>query len=151
MINDLLVYAYKKELDILRDMSAGVGAHTDEEFFRVIKNLVHSLLDCEERFRNQINDLNDKELFQAFRFVNNQLKHDNGFISLLHREDGGTFPLKVDGTGRFYHYTWNESKKLGKNFRYKEQKKAYEKILKGKAIIYTFEKVDMIIHKYIGE
>ena len=46
MERDLLIYAYEKELDILRDMSAGVGAYTEEEFFRVIKNTVHSLLDC---------------------------------------------------------------------------------------------------------
>lgn len=148
MERDLLIYAYEKELDILRDMSAGVGAYTEEEFFRVIKNTVHSLLDCVERIQQSITS-QDKEMLKAYKFVNNCLKHDNGFNSLLYQAEGGTWPAKADGTARFYHYNWANAKEIGQKCHHKDQMDAYVKYLQDEPIIYKFEEVDKLFHNYI--
>ena len=148
MERDLLIYAYEKELDILREMSTGVGAYSEEEFFRVIKNTVHSLLDCVDRKKQSIT-IQDEEKLKAYRFVNNCLKHDNGFKGLLYHAEGGTWPLKVDGTARFYHYNWAKAEKIGVTCRYKDQMNAYKKYLQDKPIIYKFEEVDKLFQNYI--
>lgn len=147
--NHLLLYAYEKEFEILEDMSSGISRYRYEELFRVTKNLVHSLIDCQERIINDIKDKNHKSYFSAFRFVNNKLKHEKKLIDISEKADGITFPSKLDGSARSYHYVWSKNEKLGNSDKYKYQREAYKKILEMKPIIYTFRDIDAILKEYI--
>lgn len=142
--NNLVKYAFEENMNILAEACQGPGAFSDEEFFRLTANTLHSAMDCIER----IDCKEQSDWILGFKYANNALKHRSDLIEIQMKANGAILPQKLDGTGRFYHYAWTDSENLGKP-RYAEQKYAYERTLMGKSVIATFAKIKDIINESI--
>lgn len=63
-----------------------------EELFHSIVSAVHFIADYEERVRSQLTR-EDAEIFKAFLYINNQLKHDVSLEMFYYDVAGSMFPM----------------------------------------------------------
>ena len=139
-MKDFLRYTYDKNLAILDDASSGLGAVSIEEIYRLTYNTLHSAVDNLDRLDKTLLSQEEIGVIDGIRYANNGLKHRKDMICIQEKRDGATFPQKVDGTGRFFHYVWSDVSKLGSSpDKMNKQKEQYMSFIQGESVVYVFE------------
>lgn len=145
---DMLLYGFEKAYSKLEEMSMSLGKYNENDAFYIIGTSIHWAIDCYERIEKaEILNEEDKSRVSALRFANNCLKHNVSFFDFQRKAEGATFPQSLDGSGRFWNYEWKDLNDINDS-RYQNQKNNYDKILKGKSILYTFREDLKIIKEY---
>lgn len=115
----------------------GHAASKIDEIEAYLVATIHALMDYADRF------LQDDESILACRYVNNTIKHADGFVT--HKEVTGgfsfpiTFPLEIEEIK----IVWKRCAEL--ECRYKNQKNAYQNCFAGKPLVETLQPIaDMI-------
>lgn len=117
-----------------------------EELFHSIVSAVHFIADYEERVRAQLSP-EDAEVFKAFLYVNNQLKHDINLEMFYYDVAGSMFPIFFPMRFGEPGVNWRDFPNNGnKNARGKREH--YEKHLMNKDIEATLISIKQIIAKY---
>lgn len=146
-MKDYILYSLKSEYLKTEEMCSGIGSYSEEQVFNQVGNLLHWLLDYADRV--DFNNLNkqQRQVLKGIRFINNCLKHNTEIIDFKQKLNGcTTFPMKLDGSARFYCYAWADLSYLPSNsYRHKDQYDAYMGICKGLPIIITFRECMNII------
>lgn len=121
----------------------------DYLIFKVQTETIHWLVDSIERIdKTKITNLNDNEIFSAFKYLNNALKHN---VSLTHIDIAKgyiSFPLTFPFPNKII-YEWADLSYLT-SVRNKSQKKHYDIHLKDKPVIETIDNVINIIKGYMN-
>ena len=117
-----------------------------EELFHSIVSAVHFIADYEERVRTILTP-EDAEVFKAFLYVNNQLKHDVNLEMFYYDVAGSIFPMFFPMRFGEPGVSWRCFPDNGnKNARGKREH--YEKHLMDKDIGVTLVSIKEIIAKY---
>ena len=98
---------------------------------------IHTLVDYAERYMD-----NNDERIRACRYVNNSIKHLDGFVTLKKVEGGIEFPMSFPFSSEPITIRWKESDLKCKSA---EQNKAYKNCFVGKEIIATLQPIVDII------
>lgn len=116
-----------------------------EELFHSIVSAVHFIADYEERVRKTLSP-EDAEVFKAFLYVNNQLKHDVNLEMFYYDVAGSMFPMFFPMRFGEPGVSWRDFPDNGnKNARGKREH--YEKHLMDKDIGVTLKAVKQIIER----
>ena len=109
-----------------------------------IHNAVHAIVDYYERVAKVTLAPDEDDLFRAFMYVNNQLKHDNNLQFITYNVSGNMFPLffpaRFGPPGVF----WADFKDNGRT-QARGKRKHYEQTLMNKDVKKTLELVKTII------
>lgn len=117
-----------------------------EELFRNLVSSVHLIADYEERIRALLTP-EDAEIFKAFLYVNNQLKHDVNLELFYYEVAGASYPM-------FYPMRYGEPGICWKDFPDNGRKKArgkrehYERYLMDNDVKVSMEQIRLLIEKY---
>ena len=117
-----------------------------EELFHSIVSAVHFIADYEERVRAQLSP-EDAEVFKAFLYVNNQLKHDINLEMFYYDVAGSMFPIFFPMRFGEPGVNWRDFSDNG-NKRARGKREHYEKHLMNKDIGATLKLIKEIIAKY---
>lgn len=118
-----------------------------EELFHSIVSAVHFIADYEERVRELLTP-DDAEVFKAFLYVNNQLKHDVELEMFYYDVAGSMFPIFFPMRFGEPGVNWRDFPDNG-NKRARGKREHYEKYLMNKDIGTTLKSIKEIIAKYI--
>lgn len=152
---DMLLYCLNESMWKLERFSMSSGKYSTEETFFIIGTALHWLVDCYERIE-KIGLLNESDKIQvsALRFANNCLKHNITLGDFREKAEGATLPILLDGSAELWHYAWKDLDYV-QEIQNENQRKNYNKILRGKAIVNTFredvKKVNDYYKKYISK
>lgn len=117
-----------------------------EELFHSIVSAIHFIADYEERVRELLTP-DDAEVFKAFLYVNNQVKHDVELEMFYYDVAGSMFPIFFPMRFGEPGVNWRDFPDNG-NKRARGKREHYEKHLMNKDIGATLKSIKEIIAKY---
>ena len=118
-----------------------------EELFHSIVSAIHFIADYEERVRELLTP-DDAEVFKAFLYVNNPVKHDVELEMFYYDVAGSMFPIFFPMRFGEPGVNWRDFPDNG-NKRARGKREHYEKYLMNKDIGTTLKSIKEIIAKYI--
>lgn len=143
-----LKYAMEKSYDYMVEEINSVLSGTiysekeRQRLFYACGTCLHWILDYAERVNVSEED---KKIISAFRFVNNELKHDKALLEITEQTGGFSFPFSFPMEILAKKVCWKDIEDNGK---YESQYKNYVQYLKERGVIDTCKEVIDRLIKY---
>lgn len=94
----------------------------------------------------EVGRMEETEVVQALKYVNNLQKHNPNFVSITKRTGGFVFPMSFPFSCEMYDVVWSEC--IGLTTKKPTQKVAYEKLFQDRKIL---DILDVIVKKLLND
>lgn len=141
--DELIILLQEKEKQVTE--SKEEMENLDYQIFKQLTIIIHFLIDFIDRVSPK--DNKDEELFNAFRYVNNALKHKGNLIRLVDTNGYTSFPIEFPLKPSRFVCEWTQAEEIEDKQREK-QKNAYNNRIYSKGVIITINEIVKVISKY---